>query len=232
MDTGKTAAQGPFSALSGSARLLVLGMNYWTILQVVGIGFTLGLPWAGFHWRLAAGLGLLYGIPPLAARILRWLVPVREGRLPIGRRDFFVWWALFNLQVIFCRFPALEEALRLVPGLYSLWLRLWGARVGRLVYWGAGLRILDRSFVQIGDGVMFGAAVRLNPHVLTRNPADEPELILATIRIGDQAMIGGYSLLTAGTEIAAGEATRAFLISPPFSKWKGGVRVSNNKGAP
>lgn len=232
MDTGRTAALGPFSAVPGPARLLVLGMNYWSILQVIGIGFTLGLPWAGLRWRLAAGLVLLYGIPPLAARILRWLVPVREGRLPIGRRDFFVWWALFNLQVVFCRFPALEEALRLVPGLYSLWLRLWGARVGRLVYWGAGLRILDRSFVHIGDGVMFGAAVRLNPHVLARNTAGEPELILATIRIGDQAMIGGYSLLTAGTEIAAGESTRAFLISPPFSKWKNGARVSSKKGAP
>lgn len=38
------------------------------------------------------------------------------------------------------------------------------------------------------------------------------------------AMIGGYSLLTAGTEIADDEATRAFLTSPPFSKWKNGRR--------
>ncbi|NQW99044.1 hypothetical protein HQ447_00190 [bacterium] len=37
----------------------------------------------------------------------------------------------------------------------------------------------------------------------------------------DRAIIGGDSLLTAGTEIAADEATRAFLISPPFSRWKG-----------
>jgi hypothetical protein len=47
------------------------------------------------------------------------------------------------------------------------------------------------------------------------------------VKIGDDAMIGGYSLLTAGTEIAAGEATRAFLISPPFSKWKNGKRSRN-----
>ena len=232
MDTGRTVAAGLGSTLSGPKRLLILLINYWTIFQVVLIGLTLGIPWARFRWRLLAGLLLLYLVPPLAARIIRCLAPIREGRIPIGRRDFFVWWALFNLQVIFCRFPALEEVVRLVPGLYGVWLRLWGARVGRLIYWGAGLRILDRSFVQIGNGVIFGATVRLNPHVLARNKKDELELILAKVTIGNEALIGGYSLLTAGTEIAPGECTKAFLISPPFSQWKGGVRVAKTEGVP
>jgi hypothetical protein len=38
-------------------------------------------------------------------------------------------------------------------------------------------------------------------------------------------MVGGYSLLTAGTEIVSDESTRAFLVSPPFSVWKEGKRV-------
>jgi hypothetical protein len=232
MDNGSAVAAGLGSALSGPKRLLILLINYWTILQVVLIGLTLGIPWALFRWRFLAGLLLLYLVPPLVARIIHCLAPIQEGRIPIGRRDFFVWWALFNLQVIFCRFPALEEMLRLVPGLYGPWLRLWGARVGRLIYWGAGLRILDRSFVQIGSGVMFGATVRLNPHVLARNKAGELELILATVVIGNEALIGGYSLLTAGTEIAPGECTKAFLISPPFSKWKDGVRVAKTDVVP
>jgi hypothetical protein len=232
MDRVGAIASGLGSALSGPGRLLLLGIHYWTILQVILIGVALGMPWAPLRWRLAAGLVLLYLVPPLVGRILGCLAPVREGRLAVGGRAFFAWWALFNLQVIFCRFPALEEALRLVPGLYSLWLRLWGARIGRLIYWGAGLRILDRSLVRIGDGVMFGAAVRLNPHVLVRNKTGELELVLATVIIGDEALIGGYSLLTAGTEIAAGECTKAFLISPPFSKWRGGVRTANKEAAP
>jgi hypothetical protein len=232
MDNGSAVAAGLGSTLSGPKRLLILVINYWTILQVILIGLTLGIAWTQFRWRLLAGLLLLYLVPPLAARIIRCLAPVHEGRIPIGQRDFFVWWALFNLQVIFCRFPALEEMLRLVPGLYGPWLRLWGARVGRLIYWGAGLRILDRSFVQIGNGVMFGATVRMNPHVLARNKAGELELILATVVIGNEALIGGYSLLTAGTEIAPGECTKAFLISPPFSKWKGGVRVAKTDVVP
>jgi acetyltransferase-like isoleucine patch superfamily enzyme len=229
MDTGKTVAAGLGSNLSGPKRLLILFISYWAFFHAVAIGLTLGIPWTLFRWRLLAGLLLLYLIPPLAARILLWLAPIREGRIPIGRRDFFVWWALLNLQVIFCRFPALEEGLRLVPGLYGTWLRLWGARIGRLIYWAAGLRILDRSFLRIGDGVIFGAGVRLNPHVLVQNEKKEMELILATVVLGDRALVGGYSLLTAGTEIAPDECTRACLLSPPFSQWKNGVRVAKTE---
>jgi acetyltransferase-like isoleucine patch superfamily enzyme len=232
MDTGRTVAAGLGSTLSGPKRLLILLISYWAFFHAVAIGLTLGIPWALFRWRLLAGLLLLYLVPPLAARIIRCLAPIREGRIPIGRRDFFVWWALLNLQVIFCRFPALEEGLRLVPGLYGTWLRLWGAHIGRLIYWAAGLRILDRSFLRIGNGVIFGAGVRLNPHVLAQNENKEMELILATVVIGDRAVVGGYSLLTAGTEIAPDECTRAFLISPPFGKWKNGVRVAKTDVVP
>jgi len=51
------------------------------------------------------------------------------------------------------------------------------------------------------------------------------ELILADVKIGDRAVVGGYSLLTAGTELCSDEVTRAFLISPPFSVWRDGKRV-------
>jgi hypothetical protein len=215
--------------IGSGKRLLMLLINYLPFLQAISIGLTVCIPWSRLPVRVVSGLGLLYLAPPLAARLLRFVIPVREGRMAFGKPGFFAWWALFNLQVVFSRFPALEEALRMVPGLYSLWLRLWGARIGRLTYWAAGTKILDRSFVQIGDDVMFGAAVRINPHVIARNEeSKELELILATVVIGDRAVIGGYSLLTAGTEIAADECTRAFLVSPPFGKWKNGTRVAKS----
>ena len=113
-----------------------------------------------------------------------------------------------------------------------IWLRLWGARICRLTYWGAGLRILDRSFLHIGDDVIFGAAVRLNPHVLARNEQGEMELILATIVVGDRSVVGGYSLLTAGSELATDECTRAFLVSPPFTRWEHGRRTAKGDRNP
>jgi hypothetical protein len=218
--------------LSSAQRLSMLALNYLAFLHLLGVGLVIGFPWAPWGWRLAAGAAALYLAPPLAARVIRAVAPIREGRIRVGSRDFFTWWALANLQMVFCRLPMIEEVIRLVPGLYTPWLRLWGARVGRLTYWGAGLRILDRSFLRIGDEVVFGAAVRLNPHVLARNEKQQLGLILATIVVGDRAVIGGYSLLTAGTEIAPNECTRAFLVSPPFGKWQGGVRISKSDVQP
>ena len=97
-------------------------------------------------------------------------------------------------------------------------LRLWGARIGRLTYWAAGLRILDRSFICIGDDVIFGAGVRLNPHVMLRNDRGELELILATVNIGDRVVVGGYSLLTAGTVIAPDAEVKVYLVADPAGR--------------
>ena len=216
--------------LSPARRLLMLGLNYLPLLHVLACAAAVGIAWGPLPWRVGGAVALLYLAPALAARILLALAPVTEGRIRVGTAAFFTWWALANLQMLFSRLPMLEEFLRLVPGLYSFWLRLWGARIGRLTYWGAGLRILDRSFLQIGDDVIFGAAVRLNPHVLARNEQGEMELVLATIVIGDRSMVGGYSLLTAGSELAAGECTRAFLVSPPFSRWEQGKRLAKGNG--
>lgn len=212
--------------MSGAKRLLMLLINYAAFLHLLSVLLVLTWPWTDLKWRCLVGLGLLYFLPPLCARIIKALFPIREGRIQMGSSDFFVWWILFNLQVIFCRLPVLEEALRIIPGFYSVWLRLWGAKVGRLTYWAAGTQILDRSFLRIGDDVVFGAGVRLNPHVMQRNKQGDLELILATVVIGDRATVGGYSLLTAGSEVAPDECTKALLSSPPFSKWENGVRVS------
>lgn len=165
---------------------------------------------------------MLYIVPLIPGRILRETLRSCPPDIAIGSPGFLRWWACFQCQVLFLRLPVLEELLRLIPGLYSLWLRVWGSRVGKLTYWAPQTIILDRGFLDIGDHVVFGAGVRINPHVMERDP--EPVLRLSPVKIGDRAMIGGYSLLTAGTEIADDETTRAFLISPPFSKWQKGKR--------
>ena len=218
--------------LSPVQRLLMLGLNCLPLLHVLTVVAAMGIAWGPLSWRLGSGVVLLYVVPALAARMILAVAPITEGRIHVGTGAFFRWWALANLQMLFSRLPMLEEFLRLVPGLYSLWLRLWGARIGRLTYWGAGLRVLDRSFLHIGDDVIFGAAVRLNPHVLARNEQGEMELILATIVVGDRSVVGGYSLLTAGSELAADECTRAFLVSPPFTRWEHGRRTAKGDRNP
>jgi len=196
-------------------------LPFFHAASLAAVCFFVRGPWL----RLLAGLAWLYLLPPLSARLLLLVSPPTEGRIKLGSADYFKWWALLSLQIIFCRLPFLEELLRLIPGAYSLWLRLWGSKIGRLTYWAPGARILDRSFLAIGNEVVFGAGVSLNPHVVSKNDEGELEVQLGTIRIGDRAVVGGYSILTAGTEIAAHECTRAVLLSPPFSKWRDGKRI-------
>ena len=209
-------------------RLLMLGLNFLPLLHVLFLAALLLLPPAGWPARIGFLLAALYLVPPILARLILALIPIPQGRLALGGRAFFAWWALFQLQIIFCRLPALEELLRLIPGVYSLWLRLWGARIGRLTYWSPGLVITDRSFLNIGDDVVFGAGVRLNAHVLARTGDGRMELLLAELKIGDRSVVGGYSLVTAGTEISPDEVTMACQLLPPFSLWKAGRRLKRS----
>jgi acetyltransferase-like isoleucine patch superfamily enzyme len=213
------------------ARLVMLGLNFIPLVHIATTVLLCVLPYASFPARIGSALAFLYLAPPLFARLILFAAAIPQGRISIGTKPFFIWWLVFQLQIVFCRLPVLEEVLRLIPGLYSQWLRLWGARIGRLTYWSPGTLITDRSFLSIGDDVVLAAGVRLNPHVLAKGKEGGAELLLANVRIGDRAMVGGYSLLTAGTEIPADEFTRAFLISPPFSAWKEGKRVRRQNSA-
>jgi hypothetical protein len=211
-----------------NGRLLLLALNFLPLIQMglaIGLLFT---PHANWPVRIGITLAALYLSPPLIARLISFLIPFPQGRIAVGSKAFFAWWSLFQLQIVFCRLPVLEEVLRLIPGVYSFWLRLWGARIGRLTYWSPGTMITDRSFLCIGNDVVFGAGVRLNAHVLAKDKEGTMELLLATLKIGDRVIVGGYSLLTAGTEISSDEVTRACLVSPPFSLWKDGKRVKQS----
>jgi hypothetical protein len=212
-------------ALTTKQRLWLFGLNFIPLIFLALVIVVALLTPAEALWRALAAVAGLYLTPPLFARAVRALCEIPEGKIPLASRAFFAWWTLFQLQMIFCRVPQFEEILRLVPGAYSVWLRLWGARIGRLTFWSPGTIILDRPFLFVGDDVVFGAGVHVNPHVLAKNSSGELELILGTVKIGDRARIGGYSLLTAGSEIAPDEDPRALLVLPPFSIWKNGKRI-------
>jgi len=213
------------SSISTTDRLLILLINTIPMLFATSLIAIALSPMGSPYWKAILILVVLYLVPPLAARMLMALVSIPEGRIAAGTRKFFAWWVLFQLQVPYCRFPMLEELLRLIPGLYSSWLRIWGARVGRLTYWAAGVALLDRPFIVIGDDVVFGAGVRLNPHVLVKTSAGDLELLLGTVRIGDRAVVGGYSLFTAGAVVEADESPMALTMIPPFGSFRDGRRL-------
>ncbi len=204
--------------IPAETRRKMLLWNFLPLAHVCGVVLTVWLlpGW----WGFSGGLAFLYLAPPLLCRYLLAVHPLEGGTWRTDSPEFLTWWATAQTQAIFCRLPALEEILRLVPGLYSAWLRLWGAKIGALTYWAPGLQILDRTFLDFGDGVVTGAGARLNAHVL-----ECENLHLAEIVIGHRCRIGGYSLLTAGCCVADGEFVHAFALLPPFSHWTAGRRT-------
>ena len=194
--------------------------NTFTVLHLAVLVSTLVfLP--GWAWKTGGFLAALYFLPLACARLALLVHPLRPGKIPIGTRAYYVWWFVFCTQNLYNRFPQLEEVLRCLPGVYSLWLRLWGAKIGRLTYWSAGTIVLDRPLLVVGDHCGFGVGVRLAAHVHVEN-----ELWLEPPVVEGHVVVGAYSLLGPGTVLKANQSTKAFLISPPYSVWQDNKRIA------
>ncbi len=176
----------------------------------------------GVAWLTPA---ILFLLPPLVVRATILYRPLQTGRLETHSGSFLHWWFTAQWQIVFARLPVLEELIRIVPGLYSLWLRLWGARVGATVYWSPGVVILDRPLVRIGSRVILGVGARLNPHALALDERRRLSLGIGPIVIGDDALIGAYSQLLPGCEVDAGEVTPPFRTIHAFTRFAGGRRA-------
>lgn len=176
--------------------LLLLALGAAALIQFVrqpSLGGFLGLAFVGY---LAA---------PLCFRVHDWFWPLREGREDLADpRQYSAWWASQQFQIVYTMIPQLEMVLRLVPGAYSAWLRLWGSRIGRGVMWTPVVEVMDRSLLDIGDRVLVGHQVAMVAHtVMPKGPRHI--LHVARIRVGDGAFIGGRSGLGLGARVAPGE---------------------------
>ena len=222
-------AAGPALKMSLGHRLLMVAAGFTPFLNLVVIVTLAILPatahWPRWTWSFAPMWFLL--VPPLVVRIILAIRPLPTTEIAIGSAPFMIWWLTSQWQVIFNRLPWVEELIRLVPGLYSFWLRLWGARIGKFVYWTPGLQILDRPLLDIGDRVVFGAGVTISPHIIMPNRNGQLTLCAASVRIGDDALVGGYSLLLAGSWIGPGEISPGKRILAPYAGWVGGRRVDS-----
>jgi hypothetical protein len=143
---------------------------------------------------------VVYLLPVACFRAHNAIWPLAEGRSRLDAPGYSPWWGSHQFQVMYSAFPALESALRLVPGLYSAWLRAWGSRIGRRVYWTPRVDISDRSLLDVGDDVVFGHVVACYAHLVKRR-SDNLVLYVRRIRIGDRALLGAGSRLGPGARI-------------------------------
>ncbi len=162
--------------------------------------------WLCFYPGMLGIAGLffsLYGFPLLVYRIHEYFYPLKEGISYLGGQDYSPWWGSHQIQVLYIAFPALETLLRLIPGAFSLWLRLWGAKVGQGVYWTPHLEIADRGLLEIGDRVVFGHKIGIYAHAIKPRKADLM-LYVKKVKIGNNVFLGAGSHLGPGVVIEDG----------------------------
>jgi acetyltransferase-like isoleucine patch superfamily enzyme len=143
----------------------------------------------------------IYGFPLLLFRIHNRYHPIKEGKERLDLPNYSPWWTSHHFQALFNSFPSFETFLRLIPGVYSLWLRTWGSRIGRQVYWTPLVEIIDRNLVEVGDGTVFGHKVILVSHAITKKRSGTTFLYLKKVRIGAHSFIGAGSKFGPGTVI-------------------------------
>jgi len=179
-------------------RIVMLLFGYIPLLHVVACIAIWFIP-QPLTIRAIAFVLTLYAIPPLAAR----LAPVHPGtyEMHLG------WWWSQQWQTLFNRFPFLDEVLRLLPSVYSMWLRLWGSHIGGLVYWAPDVRIIDRGLIDVGRNVVVGAGARIGSHYYANG-----ELLIARVTIGANAVVGAYSTIAPGAVIKENESTPALRV--------------------
>lgn len=183
---------------------LSLVLSCFPALVMVGaIGSFLYL--CAFPGLLSLGVVLfvLYGVPVLVYRLHALIFPIQEGISYLGGKTYSPWWGSHQIQAIYITFPALEAFLRLIPGVFSFWLRLWGSKVGQNAYWTPGLEIADRGLLEIGDRVIFGHQVGLYSHVIKPRRRNLM-LYVKRVKIGNDVFLGAWSHLGPGTTVSDG----------------------------
>lgn len=162
-------------------------------------------------WTALILITVLYLLAPIALRILERWAPVSEGVAVIGQK-FSPWLASHNIQAFYDALPYLESLLRVIPGFYSMWLRLWGSRVGYGVEWAVNAAILDRNLMDIGNRVMFARQVELVAHVRKKLEGGGSRVLVRKVRIGSYAFLGAAMSANAGAVIPANAQVPAMRV--------------------
>jgi hypothetical protein len=161
----------------------------------------------------------LYLVPPLACRFVLAAFGRPEGSFTQEQRGYRVWWVLTQLQMPFNRVPQFEELIRFVPGLYPLWIALWGGKLSAQAYVAPGVVITDRYLVQVGKKAVLGFRSTLAGHMAVRNEAGRWLAVIAAPSVGASAILGGDAGLGPGSRLLDGAMLPSGRRLGPFDQW-------------
>jgi hypothetical protein len=196
-----------------------LALNVWPFAHIAA-GLLLSAALHGSPLsRVLLFAAWIYLLPPLLGRLLILLFGVPSGSFTQDERPYRVWWMLTQLQTVFNRLPFLEELLRLAPGLYALWISLWGGRVSPFAYIGPGVIITDRYSTVVGRGAVLGYGCALAGHFATRQDDGRWLVVAAGPVVEPEAIVGGAAGLGPGAVLKAGAVLPAGMRIKPFGCW-------------
>lgn len=176
--------------------------SYFPLLMTLASLTALGVfaAWPS-GWSAILVLFVVYVAPPIVLRIvLRW-AKLTHGVSAIGGPKFSAWLASHHIQAFYDALPYLESLLRVFPGFYSLWLRLWGSRVGYGVEWPVRMDVFDRNLMEIGNRVVFARDVELYAHVRQKMDGGGSRVLVRPVRIGGYAFIGAGARIGPGASV-------------------------------
>lgn len=151
-------------------------------------------------WSALLLVFVLYLLPPMTLRIVYRWAPLKHGVLPCSR-GFCPWLASHHIQAFYDALPYLESLLRVIPGFYSAWLRMWGSRVGYGVEWPVRMDVLDRDLMEIGNRVVFAHEVELSAHVRRKTEDEGLRVLVRPPRIGSYAFVGAGARIGPGAVV-------------------------------
>lgn len=186
-------------------------------LIVAGLGLSLWL--ADGAGALALFLAWVYLVPVLIGGLVTRLWPTPTGTFGLTDPGYRHWWLMLQLQLPFNRLPILEELLRLVPGLYPLWIRLWGGDLSAKSFVGPGVMIGDRHLIRVGPRAVLGARAGFAGHIAFRDETGRWRVIVAPCEVGADAIVGGDAGVGPGAVLAPGATLPAARHLGPHKHW-------------
>jgi hypothetical protein len=171
-----------------------------TLVMLMIFGTFLGICYHPGIISVSSLLFSIYILPLLIYRVHNHFFPVAEGISYLCGTEYSPWWGSHQIQSIYITFSVFEAILRLIPGAFSFWLRLWGSSVGKNVYWTPKLEIADRGLLEIGDNVVFGHGVGVYGHII--KPKKQNLLLyVKKIKIGNNVFVGAGNNIAPGVDI-------------------------------
>jgi acetyltransferase-like isoleucine patch superfamily enzyme len=158
---------------------------------------------------------LLMAMSAISTRALGWKSPP-DAEMPIADMG----WPLLG----WVRYMIAIHVVRILAGLllkgspvWTAYLRLAGARLGRRVYINS-LAVSDYNLLEFGDGVVIGADVHIAGHTVERGVVKT-----GTVRLGRNVLIGIGTVVDIGIEAGDGCHVAALSFVPKYSKLEAGA---------